>query len=924
VSRVVDITAPPPLLHGREPELERIEAVLASARQARSAVLAITGQAGIGKTALLDVARERAADMLVLACRGTQSEARLPFAALHQLLRPALGHLDAVPAVQAGALRSALGLEAAGGRPERLLVSLGVLSLLAEAARDRPLLCLVDDVQWIDDASVDALAFAARRLDHEPIAMLFASRDDDDVRVEAQHLPQLPLAGLDDDAARALLAGLGDDVAQRLLALAAGNPLALLELSGALTDDQRSGVEPFVGPPGLSAHLERTFLERARRLPRPAQRLLLVAATDESGETTTILDAAAHLGLGTEALDDAERAGLVRTCSRHLEFRHPLVRSAIYHAAPLSDRLAAHAALAAILVGDARADRRAWHRAAATVQPDPSVVADLEQAAERARARGGHDAASLALERAAALAGDEAETARLLVAAAESAWLRGRAPRALALLRRVQALPAAAAVRADAGRLRGMIEISSGVPAESSALLVAVAQDVAGCDPERALYLLSLAGWGAACARDADAIVAIADAAQRLAVPERPANRFLRLRLAGLRAHFTGDFDRAAEHFRATLALADEPSVATGLPEQLGLLSPVGVFLCDDSAVLALHRRAAARAREDGMVSVLAQALPWVALGDLWGGQPASACAALAEGLELARLTGQRQTAAHLIAIRALLAAVRGDEPSCRALAADALAQAADRRLLHVTCCATWALEVLELGLGRPEAALAHARALPAAAGIDWDALDRIEAAARAGAPDLARAWLERFEPWARSSRAPWGEAVALHCRALLAADDAEAEALFGQALALHERAQRPFERARTELALGERLRRAHRRADARTHLRAALDRFEAIGAEAWAGRARAELRASGERARRRDPSTLDQLTAQEVQIVQLVAEGRTNRDVAGQLFLSPRTIDFHLRNVFRKLGITSRTELARMDVAQAPAGGEG
>jgi DNA-binding CsgD family transcriptional regulator len=306
-----------------------------------------------------------------------------------------------------------------------------------------------------------------------------------------------------------------------------------------------------------------------------------------------------------------------------------------------------------------------------------------------------------------------------------------------------------------------------------------------------------------------------------------------------------------------------------------------------------------------------------VALGDIWDGHWPSASARLAEGLELARGTCQHQISAHLIAIQALLAAVRGEEERCRAFAAESLELASARRLVHVSICATWALAVLELGLGRPQAALTHARALPPTAAVDWDALDRIEAAVRAGETETATAWLEAFEPWALSSRAPWGQAVALHCRALLCADPAEAERLFTAALAMHERAGRPFERARTELALGELLRRLRRRARARTYLRAALERFEALGSVLWAERARSELRATGETARRRDPSTLDQLTAQEVHIAQLVAEGRTNRDVAGQLFLSPRTIDFHLRNVYRKLGIASRMELARVDLAQ-------
>jgi DNA-binding CsgD family transcriptional regulator len=905
-------------LHGRHAELDRIEGLMREAHDGRGRALLLLGPAGIGKSTLLAAARAAAGDALVLACRGMRSETRLPFAGLHQLLRPVLGEEGALPPVQARALRCALGLEAGTSPPERFLVSLAALSLVGEAAARRPLLCLVDDAQWLDDATVDVLVFVARRLGAEPIAILFAAREGADARLESLGLPALRIGGLAPDAARALLGdrvdALAPEVAEWLVEASEGNPLALIEMSARLTDGQRAGVEPIVGPLPIGGQLERAFLDRVRRLPEATRSLLLVAATDESGEVTTVLDAAARLDVTADALDAAELAGLIRVQGMHLELRHPLVRSAVYHGAPLSRRRAAHAALASVLVGEARADRRAWHRAAASVAPDPDVVDELERAAWRAHDRGGYDAASLALERAAALAPDERRRAALLTAAAQDAWLPGQVTRARALLRRARRLDGEPAVRADGARILGTIELTCGVPAEATRILTAAAEEVAATDPERALDLLSHASGGAALARDREAVVVLAERAAPLRVAPTTTNRFLLARLAGLRAHFTGDHESAAARFRAALALAG----GVALPDRLGLLSPVGLFLCDDTQVLELHRRVAAQAREDGALSVLSQALPWVALGEIWGGHWPSAAATLDEGVDLARGTGQLQVAAHLIAIRALLAALRGDEERCRALAADVLARAAERRLVHVAACATWALTLLELGLGQPEAALTHVRALPRTAGVDWDALDGIEAAMRAGEVELATRWLEAFEPWARSSRAPWGQAVALHCRALIAGD----ERMFHAALDMHERARRPFERARTELALGELLRRARRRAQARGHLRTALERFQALGADMWAERARAELRASGESARKRDPSTLDQLTAQEVHVAQLVAEGLSNRDVAGQLFLSPRTIDFHLRNVFRKLGISSRTELARIDLAGAEQSG--
>jgi hypothetical protein len=712
-----------------------------------------------------------------------------------------------------------------------------VLSLLAEAAARRPVLCVIDDAHWLDDATADVLLFVARRLDAEPIAMLFAAREEEHACHESLGPPPLPLGGLDPDAARAVAdrgagGSLAPEVAEWLVRTTEGNPLALLELAAGLTEDQRAGIEPVLGPLPISSHIEHAFLERVRRLPAATQQLLLIAATDESGDLTTVVDAAARRGVGAEALDDADRARLIRVRGMQLELRHPLVRSAIYQGASLSERRAAHGALAAVLVGESRADRRAWHRAAASVEPDAAVVEELEQAAQRASARGGFDAASLALERAAALAADEPRRAGLLTAAAENAWLPGKVARARTLLTRARALSADAAVRADGARLLGVIELTGGVPAQSSQILVGAANDVLAEDPERALYLLSLASWGAAFARDDEAIAAIADRAERLDVVDVPASRFLLSRLAGLRAHFAGDFDAAAAHFRHTLDLLGGGEADRCLPERLGLVSPVGLFLCDDRAVLDLHRRVAAQAREQGMLMVLAQALPWVALGEIWSGHWTSASAVLAEGLELARGTSQHQIEAHLIAIEAMLAAVRGDEEACRRLAADSLQLATTRRLIHVSCCATWALAVLELGLGRPEAALTHARALPEGAGVDWDALDRIEAAVRAGDVGVANAWLDAFEPWALSSSAPSGQAVACHGRAPLSEDPDDTERLFTAALEMHELAARPFERARTELAFGEFLRRARRRLDARTPLRAALER-----SRAWAPR---------------------------------------------------------------------------------------
>jgi DNA-binding CsgD family transcriptional regulator len=906
-------------LYGRDAERSRIAQLLNGARESRSGALVLRGEAGVGKSALLEDAREGTRGMRVLSSRGIESEAHLPFAAVHQLLRPVLCHLERLPEPQAGALRRALGLETGVG-DDRFLVSLAVLSLLAEAAERCPLLCLVDDAHWLDDASADALVFVARRLEAEGIAMLFAARDGEIRRFEALGLPELSLAGLEPEAAGALIdrqvgLALSPEARERLIEGTGGNPLALLELPVALSEAQLTGAEPVLDPLPVSTHVEQVFLARVRRLPEETQALLLVAAAEGSGELAAVLRAADGLGAAPEALDAAEEAGLVHVRAARLEFRHPLVRSAVYHGAPLSRRRAAHRALAGVLDARTEADRLAWHRAAACVEPDASVVDELEQAAQRARRRSGFAAASLALERAAALTPNEGDRARRLTASAENAWLSGRPERALMLFERARPLASEPIQRADIDRGRGLIELNLGIPAEAHDVLVRAARDVASVDAERALYMLGIASVAAAYAGNSDAVVATAESAGSISVGDTPVARFLAEFLTGTGAYFGGDFARAAPSLRAAVELADEAD-ATGsgkFAELVILAGAAGLFLGDDRAARRFNHRIVVRARDAGALSLLTQARPRLALSEIWEGQWRSASAALTEALELARQIGQHQIVGHLLSELAVLAALRGDETECRSLAAGSRELAAERRLVHVANTARWALLALELGRGRADDALASAREITGPPISLWTGLDRIEAAVRAGDRETAAAWLSSFGPWADSNTAAWAAAAALHCRALLCDDEDEAERLFLAALETHAGTARPFGAARTQLAYGGFLRRARRRLEAREQLRAAFDRFESLGATLWVERAGTELRASGQTARRRDPSTRDELTAQELQIVRFVADGLTNRQVAAQLFLSPRTIDFHLRNIFRKLDITSRTELARM-----------
>jgi ATP/maltotriose-dependent transcriptional regulator MalT len=908
------------LLYGRDAERSIIGALLEDARESRSGVLVIRGEAGVGKSALLEDARERASGMQVLACAGIESESALPFAAVHQLLRPGLRHLEKVPRPQADALRGALGLATARG-DDRFLVYLAVLSLLAEAAEQRPLLCLVDDAHWLDDASADALVFVARRLEAEGIVLLFAAREGEVREFDAPELAELRLAGLDADAAAALLdrhAGiaLSPETRVRLVEATGGHPLALLELPSTLSEAQLAGSEPLLTPLPVSARLERAFLARVRKLPEETQTLLLVAAADDTGQLSTVLRAVARLDVGAEAFDAAEEAGLATVRGTVLGLRHPLVRSAVYQGAPLSRRRAAHRALASVLEGDADADRRAWHRAAASVGPDPVVVEELEQAAVRARRRSGFVAASLAYERAAALTPDESERARLLTAAAENAWFGGRLERTRMLLERALPLASEPLQRADIDRYLGLVELTGGVPAEACRLLVRSAAAVAPVDGERALQLLNLASVAAFYAEDVAATATIAELAREIDVEDTPFARALVELLVGLGAQYAGDLPRAAASLRSALSLEAELESDALDARRVALLfdGRAAAYFGDDEAALRSAELAASQMRAEGALGLLTPILPRLVHAEMWAGRWPAASASAREGLRLAREIGQFDLVAYQLVLLALIAAHRGQEDECRSLAAQGHELASARRFTVVASLANWALALLELELGRTEEAFLRAREISTTPVVlSMAGLDRIEAAVRAGEVATAHDWLAYYESWGECTGAAWARAVALHGRALLADDNEESERLFEAALDRHAQAARPFDRARTELAFGEFLRRARRPREAREHLRAALDGFEALGAELWAERARVELRASGQTARRRVADTRGQLTEQELQIAHFVAQGLSNREVAAQLFLSPRTIAAHLRNIFRKLGISSRTELARL-----------
>ncbi|MBW5425039.1 AAA family ATPase [Streptomyces sp. BG9H] len=919
--------------YGREDELGVIDRVLQGARQGRSAALVVRGEAGIGKSALLAHAVDaaRAEGLRVLRATGTDSESELPFAGLHLLLGRAADRVGELPERQARALGGALGLsdvaagpegmvaglgpasvEASGG--DRFLTGLAVLTLLADLAEEQPLLCVVDDAHWLDKASAEALLFAARRLDAEGVVMLFAARDTYAPPFPAQGLDELRVGALSDAAARELLAEHAADLPHharvRILGEAAGNPLALRELPVA----QREGLAHDTTPISGHARVQRTFTDRISGLPQGTRTVLLVAAAEATDDLAVIASAASELGASVTDLDPAERKDLVRVAEGRLVFRHPLIRSAAYRSAPLGDRLAAHRALAHALPCVGNIDRRAWHLAAATTEPDEYVAAVLEETSEHARARGGYTAVAAACERAARLSPDSRDRVRRLALAAHAAAAAGEGPRAADLatraaphltdpLRRAELVKVRAAVAREQGRL----ETSYTLLGEGAAAVAAVA-------PGTAAFMLY------------EAVTAAWLGGPRSAVSE------LTARLASLELTRSAD---TAPFVDAALALeqlaADDPKAA--LPALRDLVSGLG----GQHAGLGLRERLSIAAwafstgdleaghkhftaleqecRSQGAIGMLPLALMLLARSHTLLGRHRDGHTAASEGLRVAEDIGQLPYVDQIRGVLAHLAAVEGDEERCRELAIRDDVRADPP-------CLAWgvgALGLLDLGLGRPEAALRRYEELldgPArhAVRVLYSLPDLIEAAARAGAPDRASAALARYEAWAEATGQAWAEAIALRCRALLAPEERAGE-LYERAVRLHQGGGLPFERARTGLLYGEWLRRAGRRTEARVPLRGAADAFESVGAGPWAERARAELRATGESRPAATPGgdRFSTLTPQELQVTRLAAAGLSNRDIGAQLFLSPRTVGYHLYNAYPKLGVASRGELARL-----------
>jgi DNA-binding CsgD family transcriptional regulator len=906
-------------LYGREPECAAIDRLLEGARRSRSDALVLRAEAGVGKSALLSYARTRGADLRILQAVGVEPEIELPFAALYQLLRPVFPYLDRIPDVQATALRSALAI-APGDTDNRFAIALAVLSLLAEVASDGPLLCLVDDAHWLDQPSADTLSFVARRLEAEGIVMLFAAREGDARSFPGSGLAERDVNGLAPDDAELLLverfgSAIAPETRRVIRGSAQGIPLALLEIPMALTPAQLSGRQTLPHPMPLGHDLEAILLERVHRLSASAQLLLLVAAAEGSGEADVILSAGGALGIPPSTLLEAEASGLILARGSALVFRHPILRSAVYQGASLPQQQAAHRALVDTLQGESNADRRAWHRAALVLAPDDEVADELERTAQRARSRSGHAAAYRALRRAAELTSSDGRRTRRLASAARAAWNAGRRDEATALLRATD-METDADTFAELRHIQGEIELCCGTPLQGATLLREGVDRVARSDPRKALQMLLDM---AMCANYAGDLSVMSEAGRRAAAlplgrsePEAPLVDLIADVTAMLQGNDPGARARllqAIDH----LADATEPRWliwAAAAASRSGAQARHDVFC----------RRAEAIARQMTAVGTLAMALQRIAWTDLAYGRVAAASIHSAEGLQLAMESGLTNAACFHRAILAWVAAVRGDEETCTSLAERASATALEHGLGPQSSIAHWAVGLLHLGLGRWEAAATQLEAVSSPApgtGHSFVALwalpDLVEAAVRAGRPDIAESAATRFAGYAPEGSPDWELALVARCRALVTRPPQAKERLLSEALTLHECDPRPFSRARTLLLLGEHLRRERRRVEARSQLRAATETFERLGATPWEDRARAELRATGETARKREPSTLTQLTPQQLHIVRLVAEGATNKDVAAQLFLSPRTVDHHLRNVFTKLGISSRAELIRL-----------
>ncbi len=903
-----------PLLRGRRSECEALDRQLQRVAVGQSSVQVLRGEAGVGKTALLEFVAERAAGCRIVRVVGVQSEMELAYAGLHQLCAAMLDRVAGLPGPQRDALRVAFGLQD-DGPPDHFVVALAVLSLLSEAAEAEPLVCLIDDAQWLDRASAQALAFVARRLFAERIAMVFAVREPSDAP-ELAGLPEQVVEGLPDSDARLLLASvvpgrLDERVRDRIVAETRGNPLALLELPRGMTPAELAGGFGLPHAGSLTGRIEQVFVHRVGSLPPDSGRLLLIAAAEPLGDVTLLWRAAERLGIGPDAAAYAEATGLVEFGAR-VRFRHPLVRSAAYGAASPRDRQQVHRALSDATDAEADPDRRAWHRAQATTGLDETVAAELERSAARAQRRGGAAAAAAFLQRAAELTPDPSRRGARALAGARAKIEAADPNAAAALLATADLCPLDEYQRARLQRLRAQIAFSLRRGSDALPLLLDAARRLAAFDTglARETYLEALAAaiFAGSLGDHREELREVAAAA--LAEPA-PLPDAIDLLVRGLSTMVTEGFPAGVPPLRVALDAfrrADED--AADVNRWLWLACRMASDLWDDEAWDELASRGVRVAREAGELSVLPIAASYRAGVHLHAGEFAAASALMEESAAITQQTGT----APLLYTTPMLAAYRGDEalalPLLEAAQHDAIARGQGLALSMIGCSRA----VLFNGLARYEEAATAAEQATSHEGLGLYALvlvEMVEAAVRSGRPELAVAAVERLAERTRASNTDWGLGLEARSRALLA-DGPAAAALYEEAVTRLSRGRFALHLGRAQLVYGEWLRRENRRLDARRQLGAAHELFNRFGADAFAERTRRELLATGESARRRTADTLNLLTPQEAQIARLARDGLTNPEIGAQLFISARTVEYHLRKVFPKLDISSRKELRR------------
>jgi DNA-binding CsgD family transcriptional regulator len=902
----------------RAVEAAALDEVLTAVRGGLSGALVLRGAAGIGKTALLEHAAERAGDMRLARVAGVEPEMDLAFAGLHQLLVPFLDGIGRLPLPQRRALQTAFRL-ATGPAPDQFLVGLAALTLITDAALEHPVLCLIDDAQWLDRVSVTVLEFVARRLLADRVGMVFAVRTGMDTPTPVlEGLPTLTVTELPDEAALQVLSAVTDGpvdtrVGRRVVAEAAGNPLAVVEFAAELTAEELAGTAPLLGPLRFGGRVEELYVSRILALPDDTQLLLLIAAADGLRDQGKIWRAARFLRIDPDTAD-VPAAGRLVSWRPRVEFRHPLMRSAAYYAPPAVTRRRAHKALAAVTDPALDPDRRAWHLAAAAVGRNEWVAAALEESAGRARARGGWASSAAFLERAAELTPDAGRRAHRLLAAAEARLDAGEPAAAGALAERAAPDLADPVARAKNRRIEGLTLFVAGRPHEAVPVLVDAATMLAASDTRLARDTM-LDAYATAQRFGGSSVVT---PGLLRAVPAAPdaEETVADLLLDGFAAVAEHSYGGGAALLRRAIGqlTGDRPVPDEALQHFLAITNAANLLL-DDSARYQIQRRWTAELRARGALAALLVALIVQVTVAIQEGRFADAAASIAEGRSLSEATGWRVYLPVFTHAEVLSLAWQGREAEARPLAARLLGELewghghAVRRHIHHS------LTILELSLGNYAEALDHAlrseageRALGAAS-----VGDLVVAAARSGEWKTAAAAVDAFEPWALASGTHWALGLLARSRALLADDD-RAESEYLLAIEHLRQCRIAPDLARSLLLYGEWLRRQRRRRDARDQLRAASEIFDQLGMGGFARRARAELRATGGQAARRAAGTLDsELTPQETQVARLAGEGATNAEIGARLFISAATVEYHLRGVFRKMNITSRVQLARV-----------